>query len=63
VSKSRVYDRAESVYREEKLAWYKRMNATGWENATLDDVAHLGIDDAKLYAVCVAIEEAIKESQ
>jgi hypothetical protein len=60
MSKSKIYDRAEAVYRLEKLRWYQRVRATGWDNATLKDIAHLTINDEKLYAVCVAIEEALE---
>jgi hypothetical protein len=61
VSRQGLVRRAEEIYREAYLRRMKRLNATGWENATLANVEHLQIDDPKLLSALAAIEERLEE--
>lgn len=53
-----IMRRADELYRE----WYvfkmkHQLKATGWEDADVDSVSHLSIDDPKIAAVVQALVE------
>lgn len=50
----------EQRYRHMYVERMKKFKATGWENRTIDDVEHLGIDDMKLIALIQVIEERLE---
>jgi Fic family protein len=60
---SRLLNMANETYRQMFLDRAKRQQWTGWDNAELDQVAHLSIDDPFVIAALVAIERFITESK
>lgn len=56
-----LYERANEIMRGMVVSRHKMMNSTGWENATVADVAHLSIGDRDLVAALKAIEERLHD--